>query len=211
MSDEVIAETFICKKKSSKMINNVKCFECGDHATEQHHVIPKVMGGTKTIPLCSRCHMKVHGLDGTKRADNHKETVKRGLDKIRVWELFAVYNIVKINEIHELNVIQKKLDEDFDYNVSLEKTKRLYNRLEESDDHYLQILFDEHLDPSLSVVWNQKDREFKDGLIHKKILENLDLLKKVDGEEQLRLIKKINKSVDDEFLQYKNNSASSSS
>ncbi len=38
----------------------MKCFECGSEAEHQHHVVPKSMGGTKTIPLCSSCHAKVH-------------------------------------------------------------------------------------------------------------------------------------------------------
>lgn len=56
-----------------------KCFECGNPATENHHVIPKSLGGTKTVPLCSSCHMKIHGLDNTRRAESHIENTKRGL------------------------------------------------------------------------------------------------------------------------------------
>jgi hypothetical protein len=41
------------------------CFECGNEAKHKHHVIPKVLGGTKTIPLCEECHSKVHGADLT--------------------------------------------------------------------------------------------------------------------------------------------------
>lgn len=36
------------------------CFECGDPATVKHHVIPKSKGGTKTVPLCNKCHSAVH-------------------------------------------------------------------------------------------------------------------------------------------------------
>jgi hypothetical protein len=42
------------------------CFEC--HATENlhhHHVVPRSLGGTKTIPLCERCHSLVHSKDFT--------------------------------------------------------------------------------------------------------------------------------------------------
>lgn len=40
----------------------VTCFECGvvGHCHE-HHVVPKILGGTKTVPLCESCHGKVHG------------------------------------------------------------------------------------------------------------------------------------------------------
>jgi predicted transcriptional regulator len=38
------------------------CFECGaDENLHNHHVVPYVSGGTKTIPLCGDCHGKVHG------------------------------------------------------------------------------------------------------------------------------------------------------
>jgi len=41
-------------------MNKNICFECSNKATFEHHVIPKELGGTKTIPLCSDCHSKVH-------------------------------------------------------------------------------------------------------------------------------------------------------
>jgi len=42
------------------------CFECGsEEDIHHHHVVPKSLGGTKTIPLCSRCHSLVHGTDLT--------------------------------------------------------------------------------------------------------------------------------------------------
>lgn len=37
------------------------CFECGAPASHQHHVVPKSVGGTRTVPLCERCHGLVHG------------------------------------------------------------------------------------------------------------------------------------------------------
>ena len=45
-------------------MNREICFECdatGD--IHQHHVVPKSLGGTRTIPLCVECHGKVHGRD----------------------------------------------------------------------------------------------------------------------------------------------------
>jgi hypothetical protein len=41
-----------------------KCFECGEPATFNHHVVPKSLGGTNTVPLCSSCHPKAHGETG---------------------------------------------------------------------------------------------------------------------------------------------------
>ena len=42
-------------------IDSKECFECGgtEHI-HQHHIIPKSLGGTKTIPLCNYCHGKAH-------------------------------------------------------------------------------------------------------------------------------------------------------
>lgn len=37
------------------------CFECSRHGEVQdHHVVPRSLGGTKTVPLCPRCHSLVH-------------------------------------------------------------------------------------------------------------------------------------------------------
>lgn len=43
----------------------VKCFDCGSEGEiHNHHVVPKVLGGTKTVPLCAKCHGLVHGMKG---------------------------------------------------------------------------------------------------------------------------------------------------
>jgi hypothetical protein len=54
------------------------CFECGgtEHI-HQHHVIPKSLGGTKTIPLCETCHGRVHQKDLVKFNNLAKEGRKR--------------------------------------------------------------------------------------------------------------------------------------
>lgn len=39
-----------------------KCFECGSLTEHQHHVVPRLYGGTKTIPLCVRCHGLSHSV-----------------------------------------------------------------------------------------------------------------------------------------------------
>ena len=36
------------------------CFECEIQADHAHHVVPRSLGGTKTVNLCSECHSKVH-------------------------------------------------------------------------------------------------------------------------------------------------------
>ncbi len=38
-----------------------RCFECNSPAVHDHHVVPRIYGGTRTIPLCALCHSKIHG------------------------------------------------------------------------------------------------------------------------------------------------------
>lgn len=40
------------------------CFECDEPAIHWHHVVPRVKGGSRTVPLCRSCHGKAHGIDG---------------------------------------------------------------------------------------------------------------------------------------------------
>ena len=56
-------------------MQNAQCFECGQPAQLAHHVVPKSMGGTRTIPLCHECHSKVHGVD----YNAHESLTKQGL------------------------------------------------------------------------------------------------------------------------------------
>lgn len=50
------------RRVHSKM-GRTRCFDCGAPATHEHHVVPVSLGGTKTIPLCERCHGLVHGVN----------------------------------------------------------------------------------------------------------------------------------------------------
>lgn len=59
---------------------NKSCFECGKKASYNHHVIPKSLGGTKTVPLCSSCHPKAHGQKGHWKVG---ELVKRAHAKLK--------------------------------------------------------------------------------------------------------------------------------
>lgn len=55
----------------------MKCFECGDVAEHEHHVVPKSKGGTKVVPLCSRCHGMVHDEDMVTWRTLHKEGIAK--------------------------------------------------------------------------------------------------------------------------------------
>ncbi|HSX78328.1 MAG TPA: hypothetical protein VLQ80_07155 [Candidatus Saccharimonadia bacterium] len=63
-----------------RMALGTKCFECNGEAHYNHHVIPRLAGGTKTVPLCALCHEKVHSRAFTM---NHGELTKRGQDAAR--------------------------------------------------------------------------------------------------------------------------------
>ena len=53
------------KSKELKIIDRSVCFECGGNADAEHHVVPKSLGGKKTIPLCNECHRIVHSCDSS--------------------------------------------------------------------------------------------------------------------------------------------------
>lgn len=57
---------------------NANCFECGQPSEHDHHVVPRSLGGTKTVPLCLTCHGKVHG-----RKLNHRELTTAALHALR--------------------------------------------------------------------------------------------------------------------------------
>ena len=57
-----------------------KCFECGVTAElQEHHVVPRLRDGTKTVTLCYSCHMRAHGRDGN--GLQHGRLIKEGIQK----------------------------------------------------------------------------------------------------------------------------------
>lgn len=60
-------------------MENIPCFECGKPAAHNHHVIPRVLGGTRTVPLCLECHSLVHNHDFVK----HRELQRAGIAAAR--------------------------------------------------------------------------------------------------------------------------------
>jgi hypothetical protein len=55
------------------------CFECGAIANCEHHLVPRSLGGTKTIPLCVACHSKIHSA----KLISCSRLCKMGLDRYR--------------------------------------------------------------------------------------------------------------------------------
>ena len=56
------------------------CFECGNPSNHEHHVVPRVRGGIKTVPLCLQCHSLAHSRN---KNMSHPILIKEGLDKAR--------------------------------------------------------------------------------------------------------------------------------
>ena len=74
-----------------------ECFECG--ATEdlqEHHVVPRSRGGTKTATLCHTCHMKAHGRDA--KGMHHGRLTKQGLAKAKTNGVKLGTNNPKVKE-----------------------------------------------------------------------------------------------------------------
>lgn len=56
------------------------CFECDRAGSiHRHHVVPKILGGTRTIPLCEACHSKVHG----RNMVGQRRLVREGLQRAK--------------------------------------------------------------------------------------------------------------------------------
>ena len=74
---------------------SIACFECGKNAEHNHHVVPKVLGGTKTVPLCTDCHGLVHDRNLTR----HRELQKKGIAKAKARGVYKgrKYGTCKVN------------------------------------------------------------------------------------------------------------------
>ena len=59
-----------------------KCFECeAIKDLQEHHVIPRSRGGTKTVTLCHSCHLRAHGRDS--KGLSHSRLTKEGIERAR--------------------------------------------------------------------------------------------------------------------------------
>ncbi len=66
------------KKRPQRTLFLDVCFECGQPKSHEHHVIPQVLGGTQTVPLCEECHGKIHEADL-----KITELTRVGINKVR--------------------------------------------------------------------------------------------------------------------------------
>jgi len=75
------------------MVDN--CWVCGKESeTEQHHMLPSALNPLKNIeiPLCGKCHDKVHSYYGKHNSKKYLNEVKRLSDQL-------AYAQKRINEL----------------------------------------------------------------------------------------------------------------
>ena len=62
------------------------CINCGQEATQQHHVVPKALGGNDTtniVWLCDKCHGLIHGIEFGNKQLSHSELTKLGIARAK--------------------------------------------------------------------------------------------------------------------------------
>ena len=61
------------------------CVNCGRVATQEHHIVPIILGGrdipSNRAPLCDECHGLIHSVTFGAGDISHSELVKRGIAK----------------------------------------------------------------------------------------------------------------------------------
>jgi hypothetical protein len=62
------------------METGTECFECDAPAVFNHHVIPKAIGGKRTVSLCAECHGKIHGRTFTM---HHGALIQQGMARAK--------------------------------------------------------------------------------------------------------------------------------
>lgn len=62
-----------------RTFKNVRCFECDGPGDHEHHVIPRSLGGTRTVWLCELHHGLVHEREFL----SHRELTRKGMERLR--------------------------------------------------------------------------------------------------------------------------------
>lgn len=102
-----------------------KCINCGQEASELHHVVPQALGGndidSNKVWLCSKCHALIHGMNIQKRGVEwhslqaagieraKKEGKYKGKQKIEIdWVLFKeLYQLWKKKELTAIEMMNR--------------------------------------------------------------------------------------------------------
>jgi hypothetical protein len=78
----MVKRNFALRNECLEKANN-ECANCGQTASQAHHVVPLILGGfdklSNLVALCEECHEKVHGT----KLRNHSELTKEGLNRAR--------------------------------------------------------------------------------------------------------------------------------
>lgn len=62
------------------------CINCGQEATQLHHVVPRELGGNDTtncVWLCDKCHGLIHNITYGAKQLSHSKLTKIGIEKAR--------------------------------------------------------------------------------------------------------------------------------
>jgi hypothetical protein len=147
------------------------CFECGDKATEKHHMIPQSLGGTKTIDLCSKCHCKIHGLQGNRI--NAVDLIKFGVYRknlesfigVMAWDVNQISWRLKVDKMSELPKAQlwsyRKYSGDFKLtSAQLQKRRKVIDQwaAEKRWDWFLELVNDGNIVEQALVHRALRDR-----------------------------------------------------
>lgn len=86
------------------------CYECRKAAVclHKHHVVPKSLGGTQTVPLCPECHGKVHGVSMAS-VDLVKEGVRRSIARHNRWAGRELLDRDEILRLHNKKLSSREI------------------------------------------------------------------------------------------------------
>jgi hypothetical protein len=127
----------------------MKCFECGNNGImHNHHVIPKVKGGTAVIPLCETCHGKVHGANLSTSELTRIALLKK--DKEMLCRVFVLITVDK----YYIDDITEYLEEfDFRRPYTKQNVRHLINKLKRFDIQTLLDVFSDILEIKGNVFY----------------------------------------------------------
>jgi hypothetical protein len=83
------------------------CFECGMASEFDHHVVPRLRGGTKTVRLCCECHGKAHSIKMASKVLTKEALDAKRLRGERVGNVLYGYELAKDGVTLIPNMVQQ--------------------------------------------------------------------------------------------------------
>ena len=114
---------------------SAECFNCNKKAEHEHHVVPKIKGGIKTVALCVDCHEKVHD---TKLSTNY--LTRLGLIKAEKELLCRIFFLITGCGL-SINEIRNELKTSNGIALSKQSIKRKIDRMKHIDANDLINVF----------------------------------------------------------------------